>query len=33
MVVFSIILIVAVILREKGLLRRPKGREFTYVKN
>ncbi|MCK9524363.1 MAG: branched-chain amino acid ABC transporter permease [Limnochordia bacterium] len=32
MVVFSIILIAAVIVREKGLLRRPKG-SFTYVKN
>jgi branched-chain amino acid transport system permease protein len=33
MVVFSIILIVAVILREKGFLKRPKGRELTYAKN
>ncbi len=33
MVVFSIILIIAVIVREKGFLRRPKGREMTYVKN
>lgn len=33
MVVFSIILIVAVIVREKGFLKRPKGRVMTYVKN
>lgn len=33
MVVFSIILIFAVIVREKGLLKRAKGRELTYVKN
>lgn len=33
MVVFSIILIIVVIIREKGLVRRPKGRELTYAKN
>lgn len=33
MVVFSIILIIVVIVREKGFVRRPKGRELTYAKN
>jgi branched-chain amino acid transport system permease protein len=33
MVVFSIILILVVIVREKGLLQRTKGRELTYAKN
>ncbi len=33
MVVFSIILIFVVIVREKGFLKRTKGRELTYVKN
>ncbi|HBG01619.1 MAG TPA: branched-chain amino acid ABC transporter permease, partial [Firmicutes bacterium] len=33
MVVFSIILIFVVIVRERGFLKRAKGRELTYVKN